>query len=179
MKAFNRFLIAVILIMAGGIAWLAFNPPVQENFEPEQEHIRTIRKFEKRMLKNDSADNVIGFELLRETYAPFRGPIQYPQRLLELDGKTVRMVGFMTPYDDLDIMKNFMVMNMSVGCNFCAPPEMEEVVFVRQLDEKGGFVDGAILVEGTLKLDLPDRDPDPLHDTFFYVIDGARVTALE
>ena len=179
MKAFNRFLMAVILIMGGGIAWLAFNPPVQEDVVPEQEHTRTIRKFEKRMKKVDDSDNLIGFKLLRETEVPFKGPIQYPDRLLELDGKTIRMVGFMTPYDDLDIMKNFMVMNASVGCNFCAPPEMEEVVFVRQLDDKGGFVDGAILVEGVLKLDLPDRDPDPLHDTFFYVIDGARVTALE
>ena len=179
MKAFNRFLVAVIVIMAGGIAWLAFNPPVQEEFVPEQEHIRTIQKFEKRVLKKDPTDNFIGFDVLRETHAPFRGPIRYPQRLLDLDRKTVRMVGFMTPYDDLDIMKNFMVMNMSVGCNFCAPPEMEEVVFVRQLDEKGAFVEGAILVEGMLKLDLPEQDPDPLHDTFYYVIDQARVTALE
>jgi len=180
MKAFNRFLMAVILIMASGIAWLALNPPeTDDSYVPEQEHNRTIRKFEKKIRKADTADNMIGFKLLRETKVPFQGPIHYPEKLLALDGKTIRMVGFMTPYDDLDIMKNFMVMNASVGCNFCAPPEMEEVVFVRQLDEKGAFVDGAILVEGVLKLDLPDRDPDPLHDTFFYVIDGARVTALE
>ena len=177
MKAFFRFIILFCVILVGGVVWLVLHPPVQE--EPMQEHTKIINKFERKVRKSGKAENLISFSLLKETAVPFRGPIKYPKKLLAMDGEAVSMVGFMTPYDDLDVMKNFMVMNASVGCNFCAPPEMEEVMFVRQVKEDGGFVEGAILVSGVLKLDLPTRDPDEMHDTFFYVIDQAQVTPLE
>lgn len=180
MKWFFRFLVLFFILVVTGITMSILRPTSRTvEFEPTPEHLKVIGKHEKQLVKQGGEENLITFELLRSTRVPYSSPIIYPDKLLALDGKQVRMVGFMTPYDDLDILTNFMVMNASVGCNFCAPPEMEEVVFVRQKDKKARYLEGPILVTGTLRLDtdLPARDI--MHDTFYYVIDDADVEKLD
>ncbi|MFK7961976.1 MAG: DUF3299 domain-containing protein, partial [Phycisphaerales bacterium] len=83
--------------------------------------------------------------------------LRFPDALMELNGQRVSLVGFMAPYDSLDNMRHCMILPSYVGCNFCAPPRMNQVVYVTQGggdDDSGSFpfVEEASHVTGTLRL---------------------------
>lgn len=126
----------------------------------------------------DYAAGIIDFRLLRWTRNDRDGRPEFPPELAALDGKPVQMVGFMTPYDDLDRMNSFMLFPFPVGCFFCAPPSALEVALVRQRrTDDAPFIDEPILVEGELRLWTP-HNPDPGHqEGFAYIIDAAKVSA--
>lgn len=142
-------------------------------------HLHLIERVEGKLSQVDNAAPLVRHALLNETVVSEEGLPTYPEALKEWDGQRVQMVGYMSAYDDLDMMAHFMLMKASVGCRFCAPPDMREAVFVRQREEQAGFVVGLIGVEGVLRLNLPGREPDEMHKTFHFVIDDARVQSLE
>ena len=99
-----------------------------------------------------------------------------------LDGETVRMQGFMSPYESLQDMSEFMLLNYPTGCNFCAPPAVNQVVLVRQKEGKRRypFIDDMIQITGTLRLWSKDSE-DPAHEDvmFIYVMEDTEVVALD
>ncbi len=117
----------------------------------------------------------IDFRLLRLTQVKRNPPPIYPEELSKMDGKTVKILGFMAPYDDIENMKNFMLFPTIAGCFFCAPPSAIEVVLIRQKVEKAKFIYSTIVVEGTLSLWKEDSG-DEGHKMFLYIINDAKVT---
>ncbi len=124
-------------------------------------------------------EDEISFKLLRETEIGSKPPPVYPEELPLFDGQKIKMIGFMTPYDSLTNMENFMLMSVPTGCFFCAPPGPLETVFIRQKDkEEYPYMYGAIEVEGTLKLWKQDTN-DLMHKMFLFIIDDAEVKLIE
>lgn len=133
--------------------------------------------------KEDRADRYkrgeIDFYLLRQTRYYEDQPPAFPKELLALKDKKVKMLGFMSPYDDLNSMKSFMLMPMMTGCFFCVPPSIEEVVLVRQeTEEHCPYIAEPIVLEGTLKLWNQESD-DPVYEMFLYVIEDAKVRVYD
>lgn len=107
--------------------------------------------------------------------------LDFPANLAELDGREVSLVGFMAPFDSLDDMRRCMILPSYVGCNFCAPPRINQVVYVTQgedgSDERFEFIDPASIVTGTFRMSLPDTDHAGEEHGFIYTIENAVVTA--
>lgn len=124
-------------------------------------------------------DGNIDFYLLRQTRYYEDQPPAFPKEILELKDKRIKMLGFMSPYDDLNSMKNFMLMPNMTGCFFCAPPSIEEVLLIRQeTDEHCPYIAEPIIVEGTLAL-WNEESEDPVYEMFLYVVEGAKVRAYD
>lgn len=122
------------------------------------------------------------FSQLERVMPDENGHPVFPPGMRALDGQRVRIQGFMSPYDSLQDMRRFMLFPFPTGCNFCAPPAVNQVVFVRQKEglRRYGFVDAPILITGTLRLWREDSE-DPAHtdDFFLYVMEDTEVRELE
>ena len=130
------------------------------------------------VLAGDDAPNRIRFDDLMRTRLYRKPPPVYPAKLSELNGKVVRIRGFMSPFDSLTDLRNFMLLETPTGCYFCEPPGPTQVAFVRLPGNKPlEFINEAIDVEGTLRLWEADSK-EPRHDTFLYVIDAIRLTRV-
>lgn len=120
----------------------------------------------------------IDFEMLARTQPDAEyNPIYLPE-LSVLDGREVRLRGFMTPYDDLENLQVFMVMGFPTGCNFCAPPAVNQVVLARQPERSRAYayVDGPIEVTGRLTLWRSDStDPALRDEQFLYLMTDVAV----
>ena len=110
------------------------------------------------------------------------GDISFPEALAAFDGTEVAIAGFMAPYDKLDDMSIFMLMPSYVGCYFCEPPALNQVLYINQnddSDEKSLFIEEPICVTGTLRIFQPESE-HPAHEAeFVYAIDDARFVKLE
>lgn len=121
----------------------------------------------------------IDFYLLRQTRYYEDQPPAFPKELTELKDKKIKMMGFMSPYDDLNNMKNFMLMPMVSGCFFCVPPSIEEVLLIRQeSDEQCPYIAEPIVIEGTLRLWSKENE-NPVFEMFLYIIEDANVRAYD
>ncbi len=122
------------------------------------------------------------FSQLERVMPDENGHPDFPPGMLALDGETVRIQGFMSPFDSLQNMKTFMLFPFPTGCNFCAPPAVNQVVLVRQKEgqRRYGFIDAPILITGTLRLWREDSE-DSAHaeDFFLYVMEDTEVRELE
>ena len=107
--------------------------------------------------------------------------LSFPNSLQVLDGKEVEMVGFMAPLDSLEDMSRCMIVPSYVGCTFCTPPDLTQVVYVTQGDanetEEYPFIEEPSHVRGIFRI---SKDKDSLQgegDGFVYSIEQAEVTA--
>ena len=104
--------------------------------------------------------------------------IQYPAEIQALDGKRVAIIGFMAPYEKLDDMSTCMILPASVGCYFCSPPAVTQVVLIQQkggTKDKRPFINEAVIVTGTLRL-FTFASQHPAHQAdFMYALDDATV----
>jgi hypothetical protein len=124
-------------------------------------------------------EGVITFDLLRSTELKLTPPPIFPEELAKLDGKKVRVRGFMSPFDNLKDMRNCMLFPFATGCFFCAPPSPREVVFIRiESKDPVPFESSAIEIEGTLNL-WKDGSADKAHQSFLYVVNDAKVKKIE
>lgn len=130
--------------------------------------------------KANLADKFITFDDLKKTVLNYDPPPIFQDDLKALDGQKVRMRGFMTPFDSLTDMRQFMLFPNATGCFFCAPPSPLEVVFIRQIkkDEAQPYIYEPIEIEGTLRL-WRDQSEEAAHTMFLYVVDDATVKKLK
>ncbi|MEO0662773.1 MAG: DUF3299 domain-containing protein, partial [Planctomycetota bacterium] len=132
----------------------------------------------------DGAEIEIDFPLLDgvrslDLIDPYR---VFPEHLAALDGRRVRIAGFMAPFDSLDSMRRCMVVPSYVGCTFCSPPALNQVVFVEQGDLDGGafpFVESVAVFSGTFRLSLPESDHGGSREGFIYTLEDATVEAVD
>ena len=119
----------------------------------------------------------ITFELLEKTkFSKEMEPV-FPAELFDLEGKPVRLSGFMIPYDDPEKLEKLMLVKAPGGCFFCTPPMPNSVVFVRRAanDPPLKFSLDQISFEGTLHLRRPEMKKDDEAKGFFFTIDDAKV----
>jgi hypothetical protein len=115
---------------------------------------------------------------------------KYPAAVAGLDGRAVRIAGFMAPYDDLTDLRVFLLFPTPRGCYFCSPTSPSEVVVVRCRVLPGSgdgdeladgeaypFITGALEARGVLRL-WTDASRDPAHDGVAYVLEDALVREL-
>lgn len=106
--------------------------------------------------------------------------VAFPEELMQLDGEEVELVGFMAPFDSLEDMRRCMIVPAYVGCTFCSPPNLTQVVYVTQGDgDSGGpypFVDSVAHVRGILRLSLPQKEHEGALQGFIYSLENAVVT---
>ena len=135
---------------------------------------------------NDDDDEslpVIDFAMLDQarTLDLIDDDLEFPESLMKLDGQRVILIGFMAPYDDLNNMRRCMIMPSYVGCSFCSPPSMTQVVYVNQgaanaRPRSYRFIEPPSHVNGILRLSLPGRDHEGQRNGFIYSIEDATVT---
>jgi hypothetical protein len=107
--------------------------------------------------------------------------LEFPESLKELDGRRVSLVGFMAPFDDLKDMRRCMIVPSYVGCTFCSPPNLSQVVFVTQggKDETEGnfpFIEEASKVSGTLRISLAESRHEGQKHGFLYSLENATIS---
>lgn len=122
------------------------------------------------------------FSQLERVMPDENGHPLFPPGMLALDGETVSIQGFMSPFDSLQDMQTFMLFPFPTGCNFCAPPAVNQVVLVRQKEgqRRYGFIDAPIRITGTLRLwRLDSRDPAHADDFFLFVMEDTEVRELQ
>lgn len=107
------------------------------------------------------------------------GEYVLPGSLTRADGKTTQVNGFMVPYDSLEDLSTFMLMESSGGCFFCEPPSLSQVVIVHQkAGASKSFVEEPIQVSGTFRTWAKDSTHADHQSGFLYVIDDATVTKM-
>jgi hypothetical protein len=114
-------------------------------------------------------------ELAKASHKENTAPV-IPEELKKLDGRHVRLTGFVAPYTDPENMAKFMLTEGAVGCFFCNPPEENGVVFVR-LPAKAKpipFESDTLTVEGVLHF-MGHNKKDEEAEGFLFTIDEAKV----
>ncbi len=104
----------------------------------------------------------------------------FPESITKSDGKTVSIRGFMVPYDSLEDMSVFMLMQVSSGCFFCEPPSLNQVVIVHQ--KKGNsktFIEDPIRITGTFRVWNKDSQHPDHQAGFLYVMDDTTVEKMK
>ena len=107
--------------------------------------------------------------------------LTFPESLKELEGRRVSLVGFMAPFDSLDDMRRCMIVPSYVGCTFCSPPNLSQVVYVTQGADDARprtypFIEAPSHVSGILRLSRPGSDHEGHQHGFIYVLENAVVT---
>ena len=126
----------------------------------------------------DKSLPLISFGMLEDaTSDDLQRPV-FGEEIRQHDGQQVRMRGFMSPYDDIRDMRTFMLFSYPVGCNFCTPPAVNQVVLVQQKvgQRNYHFIDDPIEISGILHV-WQDNSNIPEFDdvTFLYLLDEADV----
>jgi len=105
--------------------------------------------------------------------------LTFPDALKELDGRPVSLTGFMAPFDDLKDMRRCMIVPSYVGCTFCTPPTLKQVVFVTQGGDESKsnypFIEEASRVSGIFRISHPESDHPGQQAGFLYSIENAVV----
>jgi hypothetical protein len=117
----------------------------------------------------------LSFDLLKQTHENAKPPPTFPNQLRDLEGKRVRITGFITPYDDPQTMTKLIVLKTPGGCFFCNPPNINSVVFVRRRPKDPPIDMDAdrMTFEGTLHLWRSDLKQDDDASQFLFTVDDA------
>lgn len=101
----------------------------------------------------------------------------FPQHVLDLDGKFVRITGFMLPDIDFENIKSFHLIRSLWGCCFGAPPRINEIV--RVTISKGDGLDYTYnAVEAIGRLDVIYEVEDGIVEDL-YRLEAASVEEIE
>src|SRR5262249_35158223 len=118
--------------------------------------------------------NDLPWPLIQETTVDKRFRPTFPKYLKDLDGKQVRLVGFMQPLRAESDLNAFLFIEYPVGCWFCEMPETTGIVLIEM--EEGQTINyqrGLLRVIGQLKLNPSDPED------FLYTIRKARIAAAD
>ena len=107
--------------------------------------------------------------------------LAFPESLEKLNGRKVRMIGFMAPFDSLEDMRRCMIVPSYAGCTFCSPPNLRQVVYVTQggddsSEKTYSFIEEPSHAVGTLRISLPESSHEGKKHGFVYSIEDAEVT---
>jgi hypothetical protein len=106
--------------------------------------------------------------------------LAFPESLKSLDGRRVSLIGFMAPFDNLDDMSRCMIVPSYVGCTFCSPPNLRQVVFVTQGSSDApkktySFIEEPSYITGIFRISNPEDEHEGKKQGFVYSIENAEV----
>ncbi|MEM6277898.1 MAG: DUF3299 domain-containing protein [Verrucomicrobiota bacterium] len=176
MKRSRRLLLVIAVLLIG---WLIFE--LQEDFLITSDGVFLRSELESRHVTGTRVPTSINFDLLDEAKPLdlIDMTLDFPESLRALDGQYVRLVGFMAPYDSLSDMRRCMIVPSYVGCTFCAPPSLTQVVYVRQKEranQEFPFIEPPSDVSGILRIAEGENLHEGHRDGFVFVIDEAIIT---
>lgn len=118
--------------------------------------------------------NALPWAVISETAVDRRYRPTFAPYLKELDGKLVRLTGFLQPLgEDLEAGA-FLLIEYPVGCWFCETPAMANILLIElPRDKTFTYTRDAVRVEGRLSLNATDPE------NFFYTLRDAKVTTGE
>ena len=117
---------------------------------------------------------LLAWKDLRKTTSSKSSGQKFDEKILKQDGKTVNLVGFMTPLYEFRAMKEFMLLPLPIQCYFCQSPPKREVILVRM--KEGTTTDPVnepTLISGTLKLNQESGGK------FYYTVENAAKGAAK
>ena len=144
-KSFRRTLIKILIVVSIliiPIMAISYKPPPDFDYS-------TVRALEtKDGVTKVNFDFLGGFDYERSEVVP--------DKVNELNGKTVEIVGFMLPIDfDMEgVVKSFMLMATQAGCCFGVMPRMNDFIYVEMPEDKTAefLTDIPIKVTGDLEI---------------------------
>ena len=179
MKSKNVFLLLIALLACG--LFLLRDHFAHAPVEPDPEDKKEAVQIEPKTASGST--NEITFPLLAEARPTdlIDMNLAFPESLEKLNGRRVSMIGFMAPFDSLEDMSRCMIVPSYVGCTFCSPPNLRQVVFVTQGGEDSSgqtypFIEEPSYVTGTFRISLPESDHEGKKQGFVYSIEDAEVT---
>jgi hypothetical protein len=118
--------------------------------------------------------NVLPWSVVSETTVDRQYRPTFARYLKELDGKQVKLSGFMQPLGDDQELSAFMLIEYPVGCWYCEQPEVTAIVLVELPAEKTcSYTRSPVRVTGKLKLNATDPE------NFLYIIREAKVVEAD
>lgn len=95
------------------------------------------------------------FRILR-TYIPGK---TVPEEIKNLNDNNVEILGFMVPLNALQNMDEFLLCSAPPLSCYCAPPIfINEIIYVKLLDQKTDFLTGAIRIKGQFQVNTDVKD---------------------
>lgn len=95
-------------------------------------------------------------------------PIPFPEALAAVDGNNVSLVGYMAPLTDVGTVREFLLLEMPIGCFFCLAPPPNGIVRVELAAERP-LEFGATAVRLIGRLQLNRNAPE---DFYFSLVDA-------
>lgn len=158
----RQFLSAAALSTAvSGFACLGAAPARALSLEPMPEHLR---------LAVPPVDGALDWDLLAqagETRFQDGALSRFPAALRGLDGKDVRLTGYMMPFRDGDEHREFLLGALQFHCPTCMSADLARLVAVRA-DTPVRFKQGPLLMRGRLRLLEDEASP------LYYRLDAAQ-----
>jgi hypothetical protein len=79
---------------------------------------------------------------------------QAPEELKKFDGQTIQIVGFMVPFDSIERIERFILLQAPfMGCYHLPPPQPNESVLVNSAKIPADYIYEPIRITGTLKIE--------------------------
>ena len=179
MKSKRILLIVLLLVVVGMVKFYDLIPSQQETPDSTLDKNTASAELDR---ASDSLP-IIDFPLLAEARPKdlIDMSLAFPEELQNLDGKKVSLIGFMAPFDSLEDMSKCMMVPSYVGCTFCTPPNLRQVVFVTQgaesSEETYPFIEEPSYVTGIFRITNSDSTHEGKNQGFVYSIENAEVTA--
>lgn len=124
---------------------------------------------------------IMTLDSLADVYYDTEGVPVTSDEIKALDGQEIRLAGYMVPFNDLENLKEFMLMPSSNGCNFCEVPAMEEMVYVRQAGKKKyKFIGDPLVITGKLWVQgagTPAKNST--YSQFLYALTDVKVESMK
>jgi hypothetical protein len=118
--------------------------------------------------------NVLPWTVVTETVVGRKYEVSYPKYLKDLDGKQVRLTGFMQPLGEEQESGTFLLIEYPVGCWFCEMPDVTAIVLVELPEGKTREVTrGRLRITGRLHLNATDPE------NFLYIIKDAKAVETD
>lgn len=109
------------------------------------------------------------FRMLR-TYIPGK---TVPEEIKNLNDNNVEILGFMVPLNALQNMDEFLLCSAPPLSCYCAPPIfINEIIYVKLLDQKTDFLTGAIRIKGQFHVNTDVKDE---YSDIIYTLNSAVI----
>lgn len=142
------------------------DPPVDQPLPPgaSPDDIRAMRSAqqmistERRLLKRIKSGEIKGVDTLLRFEDVSSWPYQdglksCPEAVRKLDGKKVAMIGFMLPIDQVEHIKEFLLVQSLWACCYGTPPDINGIVrVVMNGDKRTDYQFDPVLVTGTFRV---------------------------
>ncbi len=173
--------ISLLIPIIVGLGILQFFDPLHlsrdENIKSSENDTENVK-----YLKSASDSiHVIDFPLLAEARPKdlIDMSLAFPEELEKLNGQKVSLIGFMAPFESLEDMSRCMIVPSYVGCTFCTPPNLRQVVFVTQGNNDSEtnypFIEEPSHVTGIFRITEPGSTHEGKTQGFVYAIENAKV----